>query len=120
MTIRAIRGATKLQTDSIVELNDAVVELLLEIMLKNSLDESAIVSVFFTATPDIKSGFPAAAARQLGWTDIPLICSVEMDVRGALGHVVRVMMHVDTDKSRHQIQHVYKRGAEVLRVDIAQ
>lgn len=120
MEIRAIRGATKLSEDTVTEMDEAVSELLLEIVKRNDIDLGDIVSVFFTATPDIKSAFPAAAARKLGWRDIPLMCSVEMDVIDALKPVVRVMMQVKSAKSRSEINHVYLRGAEALRLDIAQ
>lgn len=120
MEIRAIRGATKLSEDTVTEIDEAVSELLLEIIKRNDIDLGDIVSVFFTATPDIKSAFPAAAARKLGWRDIPLMCGVEMDVINALKPVVRVMMQVKSAKSRSEINHVYLRGAEALRLDIAQ
>ena len=120
MEIRAIRGATKLSEDTVTEMDEAVSELLLEIVKRNDIDLGDIVSVFFTATPDIKSAFPAAAARKLGWRDIPLMCGVEMDVINALKPVVRVMMQVKSAKSRSEINHVYLRGAEALRLDIAQ
>lgn len=120
MAIRAIRGATRLTDDSIVEMEAAVMELLSEMVTRNSANLEQLVSVIFTATPDILCGFPAAAARKLGWRDVPLICSVEMNVAHALPLVVRVMMHLETDLGRSEIQHVYLRGADVLRLDIAQ
>jgi chorismate mutase len=120
MEIRAIRGATKLVSDDAAEMEQAVSELLLEMVARNSIQLEDLVSVFFTATPDIKSAFPAAAARKLGWKDVPLMCSVEMDVVNSLKPVIRVMMHAKVSRRRNEIQHVYLRGAEVLRLDIAQ
>jgi chorismate mutase len=120
MNIRAIRGATKLTSDDAIEMESAVSELLTEMINRNNLHTDELVSVFFTATPDIHCAFPAAAARKLGWRDIPLICGVEMDVNGSLKHVIRIMMHVETNLPRSAISHVYLRGAEVLRLDIAQ
>ncbi len=120
MDIRAIRGATKLVSDHGTEMEEAVSELLLEMVARNNIQLDDLVSVFFTATPDIKSAFPAAAARKLGWKDVPLMCSVEMDVVNSLKSVIRVMMYANISKSRSEIQHVYLRGAEVLRLDIAQ
>ncbi len=120
MSIRAIRGATKLVSDSAIEMDEAVAELLMAMIERNAIDLDDVISVFFTATPDIHSAFPAAAARKLGWKDIPLMCSVEMNVSGSLQPVIRVMMQVNSDKLRSEIQHVYLRGAEVLRLDIAQ
>lgn len=120
MSIRAIRGATKLVSDSSVEMDEAVAELLMTMVERNGIELDDVISVFFTATPDIHSAFPAAAARKLGWKDIPLMCSVEMDVSDSLKPVIRVMMQVNTPRPRNEIQHVYLRGAEILRLDIAQ
>src|SRR5699024_12081972 len=79
-----------------------------------------VISVLFTATPDLTSEFPALAARGLGFADVPLMCSTEISVPHALPRVVRLMAHVETDRPRTQIQHVYLRGAQALRLDIAQ
>ena len=76
--------------------------------------------MLFTATPDLTAEFPALAARKLGFEDVPLLCAAEIDVPGAMPRVVRLMMHVNTDRSRDQVQHVYLRGAGALRLDIAQ
>ncbi len=95
-------------------------ELLGEMLARNSIDPDRLVSVILTGTPDLTSSFPAAGARALGLVDVPLICAQEMDVSGALERVVRVMMHADIDTPRAEIRHVYLRGAEVLRQDIAQ
>jgi chorismate mutase len=76
--------------------------------------------VIFTATPDLVCMFPAAAARGLGLGDVPLLCAQEIAVPHALSRVVRVLVHADLDRPRAQISHVYLRGAEVLRQDLAQ
>ena len=120
MSIRAIRGAICLQADTAEEMSGAVVELLTEILQRNSVTGDDLVSVLFTATPDIHSAFPASFAREIGLTDVPLICAQELDVTGALPLVIRVMVHVQTESSKSDIKHVYLRGAEVLRQDIAQ
>ena len=120
MNIRAIRGATCLQLDDATEMADAVTELLLEVLSRNSIECEDLISVLFTATPDLHSAFPAAAARGVGLADVPLICAQEIDVVGAMEKVVRVMLQVQTSKSRSEIKHVYLRGAEALRQDIAQ
>jgi len=101
-------------------MDNAVTELLTEILERNSLTGDDLVSVLFTATPDIHSAFPASFARNIGLTDVPLICAQELDIVGALPLVIRVMAHVETNASRADIKHVYLRGAEVLRQDIAQ
>jgi chorismate mutase len=120
MNIRAIRGATCLQRDDATEMAEAVTELLTELMTRNSISTDDLVSVLFTSTPDLHSAFPAAAARGVGLADVPLICAQEIDVTGAMERVVRVMVHVQTPKAITEIKHVYLRGAEALRQDIAQ
>jgi chorismate mutase len=118
--MRAIRGATVLKADDAAEMRDAVVELLRETLDRNNLSTDDLVSILFTATPDLHCAFPAAAARDLGLTDVPLICAQELDIQGALARVIRVLLHVNTELPRSEIKHVYLRGAEALRVDIAQ
>ncbi|MFZ0324804.1 MAG: chorismate mutase [Actinomycetes bacterium] len=120
MALRAVRGATQLQADDATELEAAVVELMREVLDRNGLTTDALVSVLFTSTHDLHSQFPAAAARTLGIGDVPLLCAQELVVDGALPRVVRLMAHVETDKNRAEIIHVYLRGAEVLRQDLAQ
>jgi chorismate mutase len=120
MNVRAIRGATCLQHDDAAEMADAVTELLSELISRNAVSTDDLISVLFTSTPDLHSAFPAAAARGVGLADVPLICAQEIDVTGAMEKVVRVMMHVQTSKARAEIKHVYLRGAEALRQDIAQ
>lgn len=99
---------------------EAVTELLSEILVRNEVSLDELVSIFFTATPDLHSAFPAAAARGIGLADVPLMCAQELDVTGAMEKVIRVMLHVQTDTPRNEIKHVYLRGAEALRKDIAQ
>jgi chorismate mutase len=120
VALRAVRGATRLSADDRTEMADAVVELVREMLARNEIGTDDLVSVIFTCTPDLVSDFPAAAARTLGLGDVPLLCAQEMAVPGALERVVRVMAHAETPRDRAQIQHVYLRGAEVLRRDLAQ
>ena len=120
MALRAVRGATRLSADDRAEMAEAVVELVGEMLARNGLTTDDLVSVIFTCTPDLVSDFPAAAARTLGLGDVPLLCAQEMAVPGALERVVRVMAHAETRHERSQVQHVYLRGAEVLRRDLAQ
>ncbi|MFI7704744.1 chorismate mutase [Nonomuraea sp. NPDC049480] len=118
--VRAIRGAIQVganDRDSIIE---GTTELVSAIMERNELTTDDVISVLFTATPDLTAEFPALAARKLGFHEVPLICCTEIDVPGALPRVVRLMAHVETDRSRAEIQHVYLRGAVALRQDIAQ
>jgi chorismate mutase len=120
VNFRAIRGATCLQQDDAQEMAEAVTELLSEILARNEVGLEDLVSIFFTATPDLHSAFPAAAARGIGLADVPLMCAQELEVVGAMEKVIRVMLHVQTSSPRSEIKHVYLRGAEALRKDIAQ
>ena len=116
--MRAIRGAVCLSKDESAEMTEAVGEMLTAILARNQITTDDVVSVLFTCTPDIHSGFPAKAAREFGFADVPLMCAQEIDVLGALALTVRVMLHVETDIPRSEIRHVYLRGAEVLRPDV--
>ena len=120
MTLRAIRGAIQLDVDEREHLLKSTAELLTKILHANEVDNGQLVSILFTATPDITSEFPAVAARELSLGDVPLMCFVEMNVAGALPRVIRIMVMVETEKSRAEIQHIYLRGAAALRLDIAQ
>jgi chorismate mutase len=120
VAVRAVRGATKLSADDPVEMTEAVVELLEQMLERNQLTLADLISIIFTATPDLNSEFPAAAARTVGLGDVPLLCAQEIDVAGALPRVVRVMLHAESPRSRAEIVHIYLRGAEVLRKDLAQ
>mgnify|MGYP000847505583 CR=1 FL=1 len=115
MTVRAIRGATRLGADDADEMHEAVTEMLTTLLDGNDLTSENLISVLFTATPDIHSCFPAAAARGMGLTDVPLMCAQELDVPDSMPLVIRVMAHVDTDRARADIWHPYLRGTEALR-----
>jgi chorismate mutase len=119
-SVRAFRGATQLSADSKAEMKEAVVELLEQVLAANSLKNDDLISILFTATPDIQSDFPAAAVRELGLTDLPLICAQELDVKGALPRTIRLLIHANSPLSRGEIMHKYLRGAAVLRPDLAQ
>ena len=119
MSLRGLRGATLLTADDADEMREAVAELVGEMMRRNDVDESQIVSIIFTATPDIHCGFPAAAARTLGLSDVPLLCAQELDIDGAVPLAIRVLMHADVPRERSEIDHVYLRGADVLRQDLS-
>lgn len=120
MALRAIRGAIQLEVDEREHLLKSTAELLSKVLHVNNIDSSSLVSILFTATPDITSEFPALAARELGLGDVPLMCFVEMNVDHALKRIIRVMVYADTNTSRNDIQHVYLRGATALRLDLAQ
>lgn len=120
VAVRAIRGATQLDVDEREHLLSSTRELVQEVMRANDLATDQLISIVFTVTKDLRSEFPAVAARELGLGDVPLLCTVEIDVPGSLPRVVRLMAHVETDVPRSQVQHVYLRGAVALRLDIAQ
>ncbi|CAL9383765.1 Chorismate mutase AroH [Streptomyces sp. enrichment culture] len=120
MAVRAVRGAVQLDRDEAGHMDEQVAALLTALLERNGLTADDLISVWFTATPDLHSDFPAAAARKLGITDVPLICAQELDVEGAMPRVVRVLAHIESDKSRSEIAHVYLGAAAALRKDIAQ
>ena len=120
MPVRALRGATRLQADDPAEMTSAVEELVWQMLSRNGLGSESLISMIFTSTPDLVCMFPAAAARGLGLGDVPLICAQEIAVPGALSQVVRVLAHIEDDRPRSELVHVYLRGAEVLRQDLAQ
>jgi chorismate mutase len=120
VAVLAVRGATQAAANVREQILDATTELVTEVMARNGLTTDEVISVLFTATPDLTAEFPALAARKIGFQDVPLLCAAEIDVPGALPRVIRLLAHVDVDRSRPQIQHVYLRGATALRLDIAQ
>lgn len=117
-SVRAVRGATTVSADQPVLIREAVHEMLDAVLDDNDLVPADIISAVFTATPDLVSEFPAHAARLYGWTDIPLLCAQELPVAGALPHCLRVMIHAETSRARHEIRHVYLRDAILLRTDL--
>ena len=120
MTLRGIRGATCLAADDADEMREAVSELLGAILERNRLHTDDLVSIVLTGTPDLTCAFPAAGARDFGLVDVPLLCAQEMAIAGALPLTVRILVHADLEVPRRDVQHVYLRGAEVLRQDLAQ
>jgi chorismate mutase len=120
VAVRAIRGATQVDADVRDQILEATTELVTEVMARNELTTDDVISVIFTATPDLTAEFPALAARKLGFHEVPLLCASEIAVPHALPRVIRLMAHVEVDRPRSDIQHVYLRGATALRLDIAQ
>ncbi|ULR55564.1 chorismate mutase [Streptomyces deccanensis] len=119
MTVRAIRGAIQLERDDRNHLVASTKNLLKAMLDANGLERRNLISVVFTATPDLRSEFPAVAARELGITDTPLLCTREIDVEGALPRVVRILVHAETDRPKSDVRHVYLGGAATLRTDLA-
>jgi len=120
VAVRAIRGATQVDADEREAILEGTAELVAEVMNRNDLTTDDVISVLFTVTPDLRAEFPALAARKTGFHAVPLMCATEIPVPGAMPRVVRLMAHVETDRPRAEIQHVYLRGAIALRLDIAQ
>src|SRR5579859_5351170 len=114
MAVRGIRGATTADSNTVEAIHEATRELLQEIVKRNEIDSTEVASAWFTTTRDLDASFPAYAARMLGWIAVPLICTTEIDVPGALARVVRVMLHYNCDIPQAAIHHVYLRGAEAL------
>lgn len=114
---RGVRGATTVEIDDRNTILKATRELLALMIHLNGIDKEDVASALFTTTPDLNSAFPATAARQLGWLDVPLMCMHEIDVPGAVPLCVRVLLHWNTNKPQAAIQHVYLKEAQKLRPD---
>lgn len=119
MAVRAVRGATQLEVDEREHMLERVAELVTEVLSANGLSVDDFISIIFTSTDDLFSEFPAYAARQLGFSEVPLMCARELEIQGSMPRVVRLMAHVETDLPRADITHVYLHGAANLRRDLA-
>ncbi len=118
MPVRALRGAIQVDRDDRDEILQSSAELVGAVLERNGLTADDIISIVFTATPDLTAEFPAYAARLLGLTDVPLLCATEIAVPGAMPRVLRLLAHVQTDRTRADLRHVYLRGAAELRSDL--
>lgn len=118
MAVRAVRGAIQVEHDDRDEILAGTSELVTAVLDRNGIDPADLISIVFTATPDLTADFPAYAARQMGLTDVPLLCTTEIAVPGAMPRVLRLMAHVETSRPRSEIRHVYLRGAAALRTDL--
>ncbi|MFC1757511.1 chorismate mutase [Planctomycetota bacterium] len=120
MACRGIRGATTADDNSRDEILTATRQLLALMIRQNDIVAEDVTSATFTTTPDLDAEFPALAARQLGWIDVPLICTHEISVPGSLPKCIRVLLHWNTDKRQSEISHVYIKEAQRLRPDLSQ
>ncbi len=118
MRCLGVRGATTVANNSRAAILEATSGLLTEIITVNHITLEDVASAIFTATPDLDAAYPAAAARELGWTQTPLLCMQEMQVAGSLRRCIRVLIHWNTEQTPGEIQHVYLRGAQALRPDL--
>jgi len=116
--VRALRGATTVDEDTAEQVRERTIALLEQMVERNGVHHDDIISVLFTATDDIHSVFPATAARDIGFGDIPLMCARELDIEGATPRCIRVMMHLTTERGRSELRHVYLEGAAGLRDDL--
>jgi len=119
MPVRGIRGATTVPNNERESIIEAAKELLRTMIEANDIQAEDVASAWFTTTPDLNAEFPAVGARQLGWTFVPLMCGHEMSVPGSLPMCLRILLHVNTEKSIHDVHHVYIRGASALRPDLS-
>lgn len=115
MYCRGIRGATTVERNDREEILTATKELLQLLIKKNDLQKEDIASAIFSTTSDLNADFPAHAARELGWTAVALMCTQEIPVPNSLAKCIRILLHVNTEHSASEIQHVYVRGAVSLR-----
>ncbi|MEW6447537.1 MAG: chorismate mutase [Bacillota bacterium] len=118
MRVYGIRGAVTVERNTAEEIMSATKKLLLAIVEENGINTGDIASIFFTLTPDLNAQFPALAARELGWHCVPLMCAREIDVPGAMAKVIRVLVHVNTEKSQQELKHIYLGDAASLRADL--
>jgi chorismate mutase len=119
MSVRGIRGATSVEADTPAEILAATTELLNEILRANKIEGfDEIASAIFTTSADLTSSFPAEAARTLGMNQVPLLCASEIAVRSSVARCIRVLLHLNTDKTQRQMVHVYLREARRLRPDV--
>ena len=115
---RGVRGAVTVETDDRENILAATRQMLALMIRRNGIRSDDLASAIFTVTRDLKSEFPALAARQLGWNDVPLLCGYEIDVPGSLPLCVRVLLHWNTDRRPGDIHHVYLHEAKRLRPDL--
>lgn len=116
--MRGIRGATTVDNNDPKEIREATQELLQMILQENAFSTDDLVSAIFTVTPDLNADFPASSARAIGWQLVPLLCSTEIPVPGALPHCIRVLLHVNTNRCQGEIRHIFLRNAVILRKDL--
>jgi chorismate mutase len=116
MTLTALRGAITVADDTPPLIAEATQELLRTLLDRNGLAVSQVVSAFFTSTSDVVSAYPAHFAREIGWAAVPMLCAAELPVPGAMGRVIRVLLHVAVDLPAPR--HAYLRDAATLRSDL--
>jgi chorismate mutase len=116
--LHGLRGASRCAMDTPEEITEVTQELLSAMIERNAVGHDDVVSIIFTTTPDLTSMFPAAAARGIGFGDVPLLCASEIAVPGAMPRVVRILLHAYSERNRDELHHVYLRDAQSLRDDL--
>lgn len=119
MAVRGIRGATSVDNNLQEEIRQATQELISLMIDKNQINPRDIASAFFTVTSDLDANFPARFAREMGWDQVPMMCGWEMDVPGSARGIIRIMIHLNTNKAQDEIKHIYLKRAAQLRSDLA-
>ena len=117
-SVRALRGATTCDLDDPQQITERTVTLLEEMFRRNGVDHDDLISITFTTTHDLVSTFPATAARTIGLGDVPLLCAQEIPVPGSMARCIRVLAHLETERSRSELHHVYLENAVSLRDDL--
>lgn len=120
MPCRGVRGATTVETNTREEILTETRNLLALMIRLNGIEPEDVAHAYFTVTQDLDAEFPALAARQLGWLDVPLLCGYEIHVPGSLQRCIRILINWNTDKSQHDIVHAYLKEAKRLRPDLSQ
>ncbi|WP_182867827.1 chorismate mutase [Stieleria mannarensis] len=120
LACRGVRGATTVPSDDRDEILLATRQLLALMIRQNGIDTADLASAYFTVTKDLTAEFPALAARQLGWLEVPLLCGYEITVEKSLPRCIRVLLHWNTEKSQKEIQHFYLHDAVKLRPDLSE
>jgi chorismate mutase len=118
MLVRGIRGAITVDKNSKEEIIEKTKQLLTTLKKENDFKIEDIVSIFFSVTPDLNAAFPAQAARELNWNKVPLFDVQEIDVPGSLSRCIRILIHINCQKTQLEIKHCYLRGAKILRKDL--
>ena len=118
MAVRAIRGATTAEENTRESILGATLELIKAIEDANDLKRADSISIIFTVTKDLTAVFPAAAAREFGLTFVPLLDMQAPEIDGSLEKCIRIMIYINTDRTKEEINHVYLRGAKALRPDL--
>nr|WP_228026361.1 MULTISPECIES: chorismate mutase [Thermogemmatispora] len=119
MYCRGIRGATTVERNDRREILAATAELLQLMVELNEIQTEDVASVIFSVTDDLDAAYPAQAARELGWTEVALLCVREIPVPGSLRKCIRILLHVNTERSPAELRHVYLRGAVQLRPEFS-